>query len=152
VLSTVPTNQRRRGDGGSVLLLMPAALLIVLLLGAIAVDLTNVQLRQRQAMAAAASAANDAVTIGLDQDALRRGEGYHLDHERVVRTVLESLDDHDLTDDLTEAPRVEVTGPDTVTVSIRLRADYVFARSLPGAPSGTQVRGTATATAAMAGG
>ena len=34
-----------------------------------------------------------------------------------------------------------------MTVVITLRADYLFARSLPGTPHGTTVRGTATATA-----
>ena len=38
---------RRATERGTVLMLMPAAVLIVLLLGAIAVDLTVVHLRQR---------------------------------------------------------------------------------------------------------
>ena len=47
VLSGPGGRGRLRRDRGSVLMLMPAAVLIVLLLGAIAVDLTIVHLRQR---------------------------------------------------------------------------------------------------------
>jgi len=130
---------------------MPAAMLIVLLLGAIAVDLTIVHLRQQQAIEAAASAANDAVTAGVDQDALRSGHGYRLDPDRVRAAVERSVRAQGLTDELVEAP--EITEPDawSVTVVLSLRADYLFARSLPGAPSGTTVQGTATATVTVAG-
>ena len=96
-------------------------------------------------MAAAADAANDAVTVGLDQAALRRGEGYRLDPTRVEHAVADSLDADGVADDLTEAPRVTMPTPDSVTVELHVRADYVFARSLPHGPRTTVVRGTATA-------
>jgi hypothetical protein len=132
-----------------VLVLMPAAILIVLLLGAIAVDLTVVHLRQQQAIDAAASAANDAVTYGLDQGALRAGRGYRLDPARVTAAVDQSIDAQGLSGELAAPP--VVTEPDAVSVRvvITLRAAYVFARSLPGAPRGTTVTGTATASAAQ---
>ena len=136
-----------RGDRGSVLILMPVGVLIVLLLGAIAVDLTTVQLRRQQAVEAAASAANDAVTFGLDEDALRAGRGYRLDPRRVRQVVLRSLEDQGVADELVEAPVVTEPTPTSVRVELVLRADYVFARSLPGAPHSTLVRGAATATA-----
>ncbi len=138
---------RARGDRGSVLMLMPAAVLIVLLLGAIAVDLTAIHLRQRAGISAAGSAANDAVTYGLDQAALRRGDGYHLDPDRVQRAVIDSLDAQGLTDDLAAPPHITITAPDTVTVTLDLRADYVFARALPHGPRTTTLHATATATA-----
>jgi hypothetical protein len=128
-------------------MLMPAAVLIVVLLGAIAVDLSAVHLRQRAAISAAGSAANDAVTAGLDLGALRRGEGYRLDPSRVQRAVLESIDAQGLTDDLVAPPRITITAPDTVTVELDLRADHVFARALPHGPRTTTVHATATATA-----
>ena len=126
-------------------MLMPAAVLVVLLLGAIAVDLSIVHLRQRQAVAAAADAANDAVTAGLDQAALRRGEGYRLDPGRVEQAVAESLEADGVADDLTEPPRITMPTPDSVTVQLRVRADYLFARSLPHGPRTTVVPATATA-------
>ena len=134
-------------DRGSVLMLMPAAVLIVLLLGAVAVDLTVIHLQQRAGISAAGSAANDAVTYGLDQAALRRGDGYHLDPDRVRLAVLEALAAQGLTDELTAPPRITITAPDTVTVSLDLRADYLFARAIPHGPRSTTVHATATATA-----
>jgi len=124
---------------------MPAAVLVVLLLGAIAVDLSIVHLRQREAVAAAASAANDAVTAGLDQAALRRGDGYRLDASRVDQAVAESIESQGLTDQLTEAARITMPTPTSVTVEVHLRAEELFARSLPHGPRITVVRGTATA-------
>jgi hypothetical protein len=139
---------RRSGpsDRGSALMLMPAAVLIVLLLGAVAVDLAVVQMRQRTAVGAAASAANDAVTYGLDQAALRRGDGYRLDPARVEQAVAESIESSGLADDLAAPPVVTEPAPGTVTVVLRLRVAYVFARSLPGAPAGTTVQASASAT------
>jgi hypothetical protein len=128
---------------------MPVAVLIVLLLGAIAVDLTAVHLRQQQAIDAAASAANDAVTLGLDESALRSGRGYRLDPDRARRAVDESIVDQGLTDELVEPPVVTEPTPGSVRVELTLRADYLFARSIPGAPRSTTVRGTASATAAQ---
>ncbi|HVN52567.1 MAG TPA: hypothetical protein VMT43_14120 [Acidimicrobiales bacterium] len=137
----------RRADDGSALVLMPVAMLVVLLLGAIAVDLTAVHLRRQQAIEAAASAANDAVTFGLDESALRAGRGYRLDPGRVRRAVERSIEQQGLADDLVAPPVVTEPDPVSVRVEITLRADYVFARSLPGAPHSTEVRGAATATA-----
>jgi len=133
-------------DRGSVLMLMPAAVLVVLLLGAISVDLAIVHLRQHQAVAAAASAANDAVTAGLDQTALRRGDGYRLDPARVDQAVTESIEAQGIAAELAEPPVVTMATPDTVTVELHLRADYLFARSLPHGPRSTTVEGMATAT------
>jgi hypothetical protein len=127
-------------------MLMPAAVLIVLLLGAIAVDLTVVHLRQRAAVSAAASAANDAVTYGLDQSALRRGQGYHLDPNRVARAVAESIESQGLDDDLVSPPEISQTTPDTITVVLHVRARYLFARALPHGPTGSIVTATASAT------
>jgi len=124
-------------------MLMPAAVLIVLLLGAIAVDLTVIHLHQR----AAGSAANDAVTYGLDQSALRRGDGYRLDPDRVHQAVTESIESQGLTDDLAAPPQISITAPDTVTVTLDLHADYIFARALPHGPRTTTVHATASATA-----
>jgi hypothetical protein len=128
MLTGRPTEPSRQPDRGSVLILMPAAVLIVLLLGAIAVDLTVVHLRQRAAVSAAASAANDAVTYGLDQSALRRGQGYHLDPN------------------LVSPPEISQTTPDTITVVLHVRARYLFARALPHGPTESIVTATASAT------
>ncbi len=126
-------------------MLMPAAVLIVLLLGAIAVDLTVVHLRQRAAISAAGSAANDAVTYGLDEAALRRGVGYRLDPARVARAVAQSIESQGLTDDLVGPPEITETDPGAVTVVLRVRARYIFARALPHGPTQTTVTARSTA-------
>jgi len=129
---------------------MPAAVLIVLLLGAIAVDLAVVHLRQQQAIEAAASAANDAATAALDQSALRAGHGYRLDPALVQGAVDRSIAAQGLTDQLAAPPQISEPTVRSVTVVIRLRADYLFARALPATPHHTTVTGTATATAQLA--
>ena len=139
--SVPPTRHVRH----SVLMLMPAAVLIVLLLGAIAVDLTVVHLRQRAAINAVSSAANDAVTFGLDEGALRRGDGYQLDSDRVSRAVVQSLESQGFVRDLVGPPEVIESEPGRITVVVHVRVSYVFAKSLPHGPQGTQVTARATA-------
>jgi hypothetical protein len=147
VLSGAGTRLRRPvgADRGSVLMLMPAAILIVLVLGAIAVDLTAIRLGQRELIAAAGDAANDAVTVGLDESALRRGDGYRIDPGRAETAVLAALDAKGLLDDLAEPPTVIVSGTDTVEVRLARRVPHVFARALPGGADDELVRATVTA-------
>jgi len=132
-------------ERGSVLMLMPAAVLIVMVLGAIAVDLTAVRLGQRELIAAAGDAANDAVTVGLDEAALRAGAGYRIDTARAERAVLDTLAAKGVLDDLDEPPQVSVIGTDTVEVRLARRVPHLFARALPGAPDDQLVRATVTA-------
>jgi hypothetical protein len=122
------TRPARQRDRGSILMLMPAGLLIVLVLASIAVDMSLVHLRKRQAFELAAAAANDAATAGVDQGRLRTTHDYVLDPER-ARAVVE----------------------DAVAASeLALEADYIFADVVPGAPNGTEVTASATATAVAA--
>lgn len=133
----------RERERGSVLLLVPAGVLIVLVLAAIAVDLSIVQLRKRQAVDLAAAAANDAATAGAHADHLRRG-GYVLSEDRtadVVATVISASEHAGV------AVWSHETTPSGVTVTVSLPADYIFARVIPGAPDGTTVTGRASATA-----
>jgi Flp pilus assembly protein TadG len=135
----------RRRESGSVLMLMPAAVLIVMVLGAIAVDLSVVRMGQRELIAAAGDAANDAVTIGLDEAALRAGDGYRLDAERVRDSVEHTLAAKGMLDDLAEPPVVTIDGETTVTVQLARRVPHLFAKALPGAPDDQLVRATVTA-------
>jgi len=136
---------RDERERGSALMLMPAGLLVVLVLASIAVDMTVVHLRQRQALDVAASAANDAVTAGADQTGLRAGV-YRVDPAAARRVVQRAVAASDLAPHLVGSPRVSVEG-DTVSVSVTVRADYIFTAALPGAPDSTTVTGTASATA-----
>ena len=59
-------DRRGRGDRASAVVFVPAAVLILLMLAGLAVDLSVAYLARHQLDDAAASAANDAVTAGLD--------------------------------------------------------------------------------------
>ncbi len=132
-------------DRGSALMLMPAAILIVLVLAAITVDTAVVHLARRDLLHAADAAANDAVTYGLDEDRLRRGEGYRLDPRRVHAAVLGALESRGLLDRLAAPPIITTAGLE-VSVALRLRVDYVFAKALPAAQGAlVDVRSSATA-------
>ena len=135
----------RKVERGSVLMLMPAAVLIVLLLGAITVDLTVMRLAQRELIAAAGDAANDAATFGIDERVLRAGGGTVIDGSRAERAVIASLDAKGLLDDLAAPPSVEITEDGTVEVRLVRRVAYVFAKALPGVDHDVVVRGAGAA-------
>lgn len=141
-----PRGRRCRAERGTVLMLMPAAVLIVVLLGAVAVDLAIVFLGRRELAAAAAAAANDAVTYGLDQAVLRETGTYELDPVRVLDAVEASLAARDI-DVSVQAPRVEIVGSSEVRVTLRGDVDYVFATAVPGVPHGAEVEASAIAVA-----
>jgi Flp pilus assembly protein TadG len=134
-------------DRGSALLLMPAGLLILLVLASIAVDMSLVHLRKRQAFELAAAAANDAATAGVDQGHLRTTHDYVLDPETARAVVVDVVAASELAPELARPPVVTVTAAG-VSVELALEADYIFADVVPGAPDGTEVTATATATAA----
>ena len=139
----------RTADRGSTLLFFPAALLVVVVLASITVDLGRLRLVQRQADDAAAAAANDAVTAGLDVDALRRGDDYRLDPRRVDRVVRRAVQAHDHAATGSLRVSAEVTGTRSVAVVLSGRVPLGFARVLPAAPDTVAVRTRATATAVL---
>lgn len=137
---------RSTGDRGSTLLLVPAGFLIVLIMASIAVDMSLVHLRQRQAVDVASGAANDAVTAAAEEGALRGGDGVAVsqaDAEAVVERIVAASD---LAPEVVGAPVVRVTAA-SVEVELTVRADYVFAGAVPGAPDGTTVTARASARA-----
>jgi hypothetical protein len=123
---------------------MPASVFVVLVLAAITVDLSMVHLGRREGLAAAESAANDAVTFGLDEAAYRRGEGYHLDLGRARTAVERSVSVQFSGDEQVSAPQVAIDGT-RVTVTVTIRIDYLFARALPGGPRHTTVTAVGSA-------
>lgn len=126
-------------------MLMPAAILIVLVLAAITVDLTVVRLGQRELIAAAGDAANDAATFGIDQSALRAGHGTVLDPDRARTAVLASLDAKGLLTRLAQPPDVRITDDGTVEVRLIRDVPYLFAKALPALDHEARVRGTGAA-------
>ena len=141
-----PDARRHADERGSVLMLVPAGLLIVLVLASIAVDMSLVQLRQRQAHDLAAGAANDAATAAVDRGRLRSGD-YEVDPDDAAAVVERIVAASELAPDVVGSPAVRVTDAG-VEVEVSLYADYVFAGVVPGAPDGSTVTATASATTA----
>jgi hypothetical protein len=104
-----------------------------------------VQLRQRQAHDLAAGAANDAATAAADQGRLRAGV-YEVDVDAAAAVVERVVAASELAPQVVGTPAVRVDDG-AVEVEISLRADYVFAGVVPGAPDGSTVTATASAIA-----
>ena len=128
-------------------MLLPAAVLVLLVLGGIAFDYAHLYLGKRELSAVAEAAANDAVTYGVDQAAVRRGDGYVLDPELVERSVAASITTHAPDLHLVGDPTVELVTPTTVRVTLVARIDYVFTKAIPGARSAETVQVRAEAEA-----
>ena len=124
-------------------------LLVVVVLASITVDLARLRLVQRQADDAAAAAANDAVTVGLDLEGLRRGADYRLDPVRVDEVVRRTLAVHDHAGIAEIRGGATLTGPRAVAVTVTARSPLAFARALPGAPRLVVLRARASATAEL---
>jgi len=116
-------------------------------LGAMAVDLSRLHAARSELQARADAAANDAVTAGLDADALRAGHGYQIDPRRAGAAAVRAatvepsggLEGFEVT--LTDRDRR------AVTVEVAASIDLLFAPALPGAPNRMSLRATATARA-----
>jgi Flp pilus assembly protein TadG len=121
--------------------------LIVLLLGAIAFDLSLLFLRQRQASSVVGDIANDLATQAVDEAAFRATGDYQLDPDRADVLGRALLGQSDIAGEVVNV-EIEVLGADTVQVTVVVRVDYVFAKAIPGADDGSEVRATATAVAA----
>ncbi len=137
------------GDRGTALLFFPAALLVMVVLASITVDLARLHLGQRQADDLAAATANDSVTVGLDETAIRSGDGYHLDVTRVDAVVAGHLARADRSTLLGVTARGSVQGARTVTVTVTARVPLAFAHAVPGTPASVGIRTSATATARL---
>jgi Flp pilus assembly protein TadG len=138
--------RRCAGDDGSTMILMPLGVLIVVLLAGIAFDLSWVYEAQHEAIDAAESAANDAVTFGVDQPAVESGAGVHLDDDRIATAVDRSLAAHQLKGyepDRTTVVTDRAAG--TITVTVTCHVDDLFARAIPGASHGRELTVSGTA-------
>ena len=135
-----------RRDIGSVLMLVPAAFLVLLVLAAITFDYSHLYLAERELLAVAEAAAQDAVTYGIDQAALRAGGGTHLDQSRVDDAVAQALaaHGHDLR---IVTVRGDVVDDREVVVTLTATIDYIFVGAVPGAPKRATITVRASADA-----
>lgn len=125
-------------ERGSVLLLMPAAVLIMILLGAMAVDRAVIFGAQRDLVATAQAAANDASSAGISVDRLRSEGRLTIDPARIDLAVSRAA----ARADGTVSTRWEVRGDDLV-VYLERRVELVFTKGVPGASDTQVVRATA---------
>ncbi len=124
-------------------MLMPAALLIVVVMGAIAVDLGAVHVRQRDLANAAAAAANDAVSHGLDIDHMRATGERRLDPLAVAETAAASVaarQDANLI-----VIDVRIIDVDQVEVTLGTTAEHILAPAIPGSSASVDLRATGRA-------
>lgn len=131
---------RRSAERGSVLLLIPAAVLIVVILASLAVDQAVVFGAQRDLVATAQAAANDAAAVGIDPDAVRAGSGLAYDDSRIDRAVRAAA----ARADGQVVASWERHGT-VIVVRLRRRVARIFARAVPGASRGVVVTAEASA-------
>jgi len=128
-------------------MLMPAAVLVLIMLAGIAFDYSHLYLAKRDLASLADSAANNAVTYGVDQASIRRGDGYALDPDLVERSVVASVSVHSRDLHLVAEPEVEMLTPTQVRVTLVARIDFVFTKAVPGVRDSETVRVTSVADA-----
>ncbi|MBX3285683.1 MAG: hypothetical protein R2746_00900 [Acidimicrobiales bacterium] len=114
-------------DRGSVLVLMPAAVIVLLVLASLAVDRALVFGAQRDLVATAQAAANDAVAAGVDPDELRGTGAVVLDPVRVEQAVRRAT----LGVDADLEVRWAIRGT-SVVVELSRTVPYVFSPAVPG--------------------
>ncbi|HEX2575085.1 MAG TPA: hypothetical protein VHK88_01980 [Aquihabitans sp.] len=130
--------ERLRSATGSALLLMPAAVLIVVVLGGIAVDRAVVFGAQRDLVATAQAAANDAASEGVDLRALRSGGDVAVARDRIDIAVARAVA---LADGTVRARWA--LQDDVLVVRLERTVDLVFSGGVPGASDRQVVRATA---------
>ena len=128
-----------RPERGSVLLLMPVAVLIVVILGGLSVDRAILFGAQRELVATAQQAANDAAALGVDIDALRADGILRYDRDRIDRAVRLAMADADAV-----IVRWSIRGGRIEVVAER-RVGLIFSKGVPGGPDARLVRATAGA-------
>ncbi len=126
-------------ERGSALLLFPAGVLILLIFAALAFDVALAHQTKRQLLDVAGSAANDAVTYGLDEAHFRATDAYCVDPDRVRRAVGATVAASGI---VITSVEIDVDDRCSGSVAVRLGAEAPapFGGSLPGAARSLQVR------------
>ena len=126
---------------GSSLMLMPAAVLVFVILGAFAVDFAAVHLGQRELVAAAQGAANDAAVSGFSNAAFYEQGEVRFDPAGARRAAAASLAASD-PEYVLRSVRI-VDG--AVVVEVEATVPTIFAKAVPGGPNTFIVDARATA-------
>lgn len=125
-------------------MLVPAAVLVLVILAAIAVDSSVVLLGQRELANATAAAANDAATVAIDLDRLRRDDCIEVLDERAYEVAATAAAvQTDAVEVLPGDVEVTVTGLE-VTVAMTGTVEHIFAKAIPGGRRTTRVSAAST--------
>jgi hypothetical protein len=135
-----------RRERGSALLLVPAAFVALLVLAAVAVDQSMLFAARRQLIDAAASAANDAAAVAVDEGLYRDTGVATPAIARAEAAVAAALAARGI-DDVESSVTLD-DGPDGPEVVVRLETELpsIFARLAPGGYGRTTVRAAGSAT------
>jgi hypothetical protein len=123
---------------------MPAAVLVLMVLGAIAVDLSLAFIAQRELADATAAAANDAAGA-IDLSVFRGSGELRVDERQARRAAQEAYDARaagylrEPTIDVEVTPCPRVAALTCVRVRMIAAVEYLFARTIPGAPPSVTV-------------
>lgn len=129
-------------ERGSSLLLMPAGALVFVVLGALAVDLSHVHLRQREVVAAVQGAASDAATSAYGEAPFYRRGVVEID-PRAARAEAEAT--LRATDPGITITSFAVVEGGVVVIEAEAAVDTIFARAVPGGPDRITVTARARA-------
>jgi len=122
-------------------MLMPAAVLVFIVLGALCVDFAAVHLGQRELVAAAQGAANDAAVAGFSNSAFYNEGDVRFDEAGAREAALASLRANGPEYRL-RAMRI-VNG--VITLEVVTTVPTIFAKAVPGGPNSFEVDSQATA-------
>ncbi len=119
---------------------------MLLALAGMAFDQAHLHQAKHQLITLAESAANDAVTYGVNQDILRAGHGMSLDPDRVQTAVAQAMNWPDGSVALT-AWHIDIISNTQVHVTVTGTVRAVFLRALPGFGDLTTITASADAVA-----
>ncbi len=137
-------------EHGSALLLFPAGVLILVVLAALSFDLSWAFQRKRALLELADTAAEEAVTVGLDDARLRADGAYCLDPAHAARAVQAAVDASALGASVVSVRLRDRTGAgcaNGVIVQLQAHSDYPFSHAIAGSSAGTTLTATAEAIA-----
>jgi hypothetical protein len=130
-VSRSASSNRRARDEGSVLALVPAGFLVLMLLAAIAVDSAVSYLGQEQLHDTLSAAANDAVTVALNNASFYRSGAITIDPVAAGRAVCTSVAAQN-TPDLHGLQVWMAVEGDSLQLKGEAQVDSVFGRVIPG--------------------
>jgi hypothetical protein len=138
-----------KAEEGTALVLLPAAVLALVVFASLAFDLSRLFVARRELTDLAASAANDAVALGIDAEQYRAGRGAVLSPAAVDAVVAEALAATGWSGAVRADVRLAGGASPRVDVVLETEVRSLFAAALPEGWEAKTVRGAASAILVM---